>query len=64
MPQQGDDDTDCAEKVTASNSITHSACCTLCRQFSFLPRTTKEWNELPPEANADSTLDTFVSVAC
>ena len=36
-------------------------CRTQCRQFSFLPRSIREWNELPPEALAARTLDTFVS---
>ena len=36
-------------------------CRTQYRQFSFLPRSIREWNELPPEAVAARTLDTFVS---
>ena len=36
-------------------------CRTQYRQFSFLPRSIREWNELPPEAVVAHTLDTFVS---
>ena len=37
-------------------------CRTQYRQFSFLPRSMREWNELPLEAVAARTLDTFVSI--
>ena len=50
-----------SEEATAINhnhSAAHST------EFSFLPRTTEEWNELPLEAAAADTLDTFVSRAC
>ena len=33
------------------------------QQFSFRPRTIREWNELPLEATEDSTLNAFVSRA-
>ena len=37
---------------------------TECRQFSFLTRPIKEWNEFPPEATAAGSLDTCVSRVC
>jgi len=69
MPHLGDDATAGGRRHRLcrkghSQQLHHPQRCTLCRQFSFLPGTTKEWNELQPEANAASTLDTFVSVAC
>ena len=43
-------------EATTSNSNNHSAAHSISRQFSLLPRTIKEWNELPPRAAAANTL--------
>ena len=44
-------------EAMASNSNNHSAANSIIyRQFSLLPRTIKEWNELPPRAAAANTL--------
>ena len=44
-----------AAPTTAANTDAHSA-----DSFHFLPRTTKEWNELTPDTTAAITLDTFL----
>ena len=33
------------------------------QQYSFLPRTTRDWNDLPQEVIEAKTIDTFVSRA-
>ena len=45
-------------EATTSNSNNHNAAHSIkiYRQFSFLPRTIKEWNELPSEVAAADTL--------
>ncbi len=45
------------------NQFTLITCRTQYRGSSFMPRTVKEWNQLPQETVSASTVDTFVSRA-